>query len=185
MNSSNTSSGSKGHGNQILPAPPLEHARPSRPPQRRTPWPRLASNSTRSQSVSGFSHASLVAYPLTAGKRTFGNIFNKVKAKMAEMDQPRQQNAATSSSAQQQQQPPWGVAGDTFPYETHHAPQQAAYYDPNPPPPVSNTTRPTPVQGYDLSPSSTRGMHRSLRRESSAVLISVIRARDYPQTSFH
>ncbi|KAF8915610.1 hypothetical protein CPB85DRAFT_1293842 [Mucidula mucida] len=94
-----------------------------------------------------------------SGKRTFGNIFNKVKAKMAEMDQPRNtQNTASSSS----QPPPWGVGGDTYPYDSHapgSQPQQAPYYNPNPsPPPVAITNRPmssSPVQGYDLSPSAT------------------------------
>ncbi len=81
---------------------------------------------------------------------------------MAEMDQPRNtQNTASSSS----QPPPWGVGGDTYPYDSHapgSQPQQTSYYNPNPsPPPVAITNRPmsaSPVQGYDLSSSVTEGI---------------------------
>ncbi|KAK0455502.1 uncharacterized protein EV420DRAFT_1553955 [Desarmillaria tabescens] len=84
------------------------------------------------------------------GKKTLGSLFSKVKAKISEMDQSRQNNNAASSSTSQQ---PW------VNYDDPHGSsgQQASYYDPNPPP-VNHTNKPpspspVQVQGYDLSPS--------------------------------
>ncbi|KAJ4483949.1 hypothetical protein J3R30DRAFT_3679101 [Lentinula aciculospora] len=53
------------------------------------------------------------------GKKTFGNIFSKVKAKISEFDQSRQEGSSWST----------GVGGDTYPYE----PGQAPYPNPTPP----------------------------------------------------
>ncbi|KAK0213127.1 hypothetical protein DFS33DRAFT_1377588 [Desarmillaria ectypa] len=83
-------------------------------------------------------------------KKTLGSLFSKVKAKISEMDQSRQNNNAASSSTSQQ---PWVSYDDTH----GSSRQQAAYYDPNPPP-VNHTNKPASpspvqVQGYDLTPS--------------------------------
>ncbi|KAJ6629493.1 hypothetical protein B0H10DRAFT_1987414 [Mycena sp. CBHHK59/15] len=96
-----------------------------------------------------------------SGKKTFGTLLSKVKAKIQEFDQP----AAGQSSSQA-----WGSGGDTYPYDADQNPypvgrppaqapaqmqgmqtpqqqqQQAqtpAYYDPNP-----------PAEGYDAAPAS-------------------------------
>ncbi|KAJ3850596.1 hypothetical protein EV368DRAFT_84394 [Lentinula lateritia] len=53
-----------------------------------------------------------------SGKKTFGNIFSKVKAKISEFDQSRQEGSSWST----------GVGGDTYPYE----PGQAPYPNPKP-----------------------------------------------------
>ncbi|KAG5646250.1 hypothetical protein DXG03_004077 [Asterophora parasitica] len=92
------------------------------------------------------------------GKKTFGNIFSKVKAKIQEMDQPRtgqsssgvQPTWAGNTSAgydpalyeqhvyqgqqQQQPQPPWNTRPQAQqPQQQYQAQaQQPAYYDPNP-----------------------------------------------------
>ncbi|KAK0225607.1 hypothetical protein IW262DRAFT_1357018 [Armillaria fumosa] len=84
------------------------------------------------------------------GKKTLGSLFSKVKAKLSEMDQSRQNNNTASSSTSQQ---PWVNYDDTY----GSSGQQASYYDPNPPP-VNNANKPASpspvqVQGYDLTPS--------------------------------
>ncbi|KAK0195111.1 hypothetical protein F5146DRAFT_1024247 [Armillaria mellea] len=84
------------------------------------------------------------------GKKTLGSLFSKVKAKLSEMDQSRQNNNAASSSTSQQ---PWVNDDDSHGFSG----QQASYYDPNPPP-VNNANKPASpshvqVQGYDLTPS--------------------------------
>ncbi|KAE9389896.1 hypothetical protein BT96DRAFT_1024856 [Gymnopus androsaceus JB14] len=98
-----------------------------------------------------------------SGKKTFGNIFSKVKAKIQEFDQSRQEG-------------PSGVGGDTYPYEAGQSPyptaqqnrhqrmqqqlqehqarlqqnQQPAYYDPN----TTSESPPPSAGGYDAMPSS-------------------------------
>lgn len=88
------------------------------------------------------------------GKKTFGNIFSKVKAKIQEYDQgrPVQSSSGGYNPNQQQQQPYYGQAEPTA---TQSRPQQPAYYDPNPPmsPPTSSITPPAAaIHGYDVTP---------------------------------
>ncbi|KIY70637.1 hypothetical protein CYLTODRAFT_435620 [Cylindrobasidium torrendii FP15055 ss-10] len=85
------------------------------------------------------------------GKRTFGNIFNKVKAKMAEFDQPQQQNAGQSAgaSSSQQQQQAWPQPGPQS--------AQPSFYDPNSSPALPSTPQPASTfdnsaRGYDVEP---------------------------------
>ncbi|KAG7446561.1 uncharacterized protein BT62DRAFT_931999 [Guyanagaster necrorhizus] len=92
-----------------------------------------------------------------SGKKTLGSLFSKVKAKISEMDQSRQNNNAASSSASQQS---WTAGGNAYSYDdSHGSGQQASYYDPNPPPindtnkPASPSPVPAQVRGYDLTPS--------------------------------
>ncbi|KAL0956814.1 hypothetical protein HGRIS_002925 [Hohenbuehelia grisea] len=68
-----------------------------------------------------------------AGKKTFGSLLSKVKAKMQEFDAPRQSPQST--------QPTWGTPSAQAPYAAAPAAstspvqspaQQPAYYDPNP-----------------------------------------------------
>ncbi|KAJ3821741.1 hypothetical protein F5880DRAFT_1508314 [Lentinula raphanica] len=108
-----------------------------------------------------------------SGKKTFGNIFSKVKAKIAEFDQSRQEGSSWNT----------GVGGDTYDYEPGQAPfpnpsqqsrhqrmqqmqqqqllrqqqqqeeqqarqQQPSYYDPNP---ISESP-PSSAGGYDAAP---------------------------------
>lgn len=88
---------------------------------------------------------------IPAGKKTFGSLFSKVKAKIQEFETGKPVNASSSTPSVQQQQ--W-----TPPPQP--AQQQAAYYDPNPAPrqvasPIQTpgvTPPPTQgVQGYDVS----------------------------------
>lgn len=85
----------------------------------------------------------------TAGKKTFGNIFSKVKAKLQELETGKPANAqpapapsgSTTSQAYQAYQPHPQAQTWTPPH------QQAAYFDPN-----SNSdpaAAPT-LQGYDV-----------------------------------
>lgn len=91
------------------------------------------------------------------GKKTFGTLFSKVKAKIQEFDQP----AGQSSSG-------YGAGGDTYPYDANQHPyptarneqqaqaqaqaQMPAYYDPNER--ATNTTPPSSATaaGYDAAP---------------------------------
>ncbi|KAJ3719022.1 hypothetical protein DFJ43DRAFT_1159324 [Lentinula guzmanii] len=111
-----------------------------------------------------------------SGKKTFGNIFSKVKAKISEFDQSRQEGSSWDT----------GVGGDTYPYEPGQAPYsnppqqsrhhrmqqmqqqqllrqqqqqeelqarqyqtQPTYYDPNP----TSGSPPSTAGGYDTVPS--------------------------------
>ncbi|KAJ7933776.1 hypothetical protein B0H13DRAFT_1592174 [Mycena leptocephala] len=91
-----------------------------------------------------------------SGKKTFGTLFSKVKAKIQEFDQP----AGQSSSV-------YGAGGDTYPYDANQHPyparneqqaqaqaqaQMPAYYDPNER--ATNTTPPSSATaaGYDAAP---------------------------------
>ncbi|KAK7470873.1 hypothetical protein VKT23_002289 [Stygiomarasmius scandens] len=85
------------------------------------------------------------------GKKTLGNIFSRVKAKIQEFDQPRPNQGTPSTSnlnnsgAESQGQ---------YQSQSHQQHQQPAYYDPNPqaqssPPPNSTAA----AQGYDATPS--------------------------------
>jgi len=89
------------------------------------------------------------------GKKTFGSIFSKVKAKIQEYDQgrPGQSSFGGQNPNTQQQQPYYGQAEPTV---TQLRPQQPAYYDPNPPmsPPINSTTPPAAtIHGYDVTSS--------------------------------
>ncbi|ESK88407.1 cue domain-containing protein [Moniliophthora roreri MCA 2997] len=97
-------------------------------------------------------------YIAETGRKTFGNIMSKVKAKISEFDQQRQgQSSATYST--------YGDAGgDTHPYDSVQSPnpnqqyqayrphqppstaQQPAFYDPNPQ--SSSPTSHTSPQGF-------------------------------------
>ncbi|KAJ7121301.1 hypothetical protein C8R43DRAFT_1033780 [Mycena crocata] len=99
-----------------------------------------------------------------SGKKTFGTLFSKVKAKIQEFDQPAGQSSSSQYGA--------GAGGDTYPYEANQHPypaarrtpqqqqqaqqqaQMPAYYDPNAP--ASNTTPPSSAtaMGYDAAPRS-------------------------------
>ncbi|TFK44281.1 hypothetical protein BDQ12DRAFT_730355 [Crucibulum laeve] len=99
------------------------------------------------------------------GKKTFGNIFSKVKAKIQEFDQSRPGQSSSTGT-----QPTWGGNGsNTSGQQGYYAPpqgnyqptaQQPAFYDPNtpvsspgiPPAPQPRTAAPTEVQGYDVTP---------------------------------
>lgn len=80
------------------------------------------------------------------GKKTLGNLFTKVKAKISEFEQGRQ-----ASGSQ-----PIGRGGDTYPYDAGDHPypgggERPSYFDPNAP---GNThAAATPVRGYDTTPS--------------------------------
>ncbi|KAJ6508093.1 hypothetical protein DFH09DRAFT_1374853 [Mycena vulgaris] len=97
------------------------------------------------------------------GKKTFGSLFSKVKAKIQEFDQPAGQSSSGGAYGT-------GAGGDTYPYEAHQNPypteqqqyqqqqQQAqaqaqtpAYYDPNAP---SANPSPPSSAGYDAAPRS-------------------------------
>ncbi|KDR75089.1 hypothetical protein GALMADRAFT_248978 [Galerina marginata CBS 339.88] len=85
------------------------------------------------------------------GKKTFGNIFSKVKAKIQELDQGNSRIATSSSQPTMQQQ--WSPPA--LQPQPH---QPAAYFDPNPNPNISPSVSParTPasqVQGYDVGAS--------------------------------
>ncbi|KAF5321384.1 hypothetical protein D9619_001527 [Psilocybe cf. subviscida] len=103
------------------------------------------------------------------GKKTFGSLFSKVKAKIQEFETGKPVNASSSTPSVQQQQ--W-----TPPPQP--AQQQAAYYDPNPAPrqvasPIQTpgvTPPPTQgVQGYDVSGSPPSGttVQQQLQRQPS------------------
>ncbi|KAK7043722.1 hypothetical protein VNI00_008334 [Paramarasmius palmivorus] len=92
------------------------------------------------------------------GKKTFGNIMSKVRAKISEFDQQRQGQASGTHPTY------GGAGGDTLPYDSvqnpnpnqqyqqyrpHQPPSQAqqpAFYDPNPQ--SSSPTIQTPTQGF-------------------------------------
>jgi hypothetical protein len=78
-----------------------------------------------------------------SGKKTFGNLLSKVKAKMQEFDQPKNPQGSSSGGTE----PRWGStsAGNSYQYEP--SAQQYSFYDPNPP------AGPTAqhVQGYDTN----------------------------------
>jgi len=92
------------------------------------------------------------------GKKTFGTLFSKVKAKLQEFDQPKPTQGSVGSSSQpswvgnQGQQPYYAQQQNTAPAS------QPAYYDPNPPstsPTLVHsdyTSTPASVQGYDVTP---------------------------------
>ncbi|KAF8070805.1 hypothetical protein FPV67DRAFT_1043812 [Lyophyllum atratum] len=112
------------------------------------------------------------------GKKTFGNLFSKVKAKIQEMDQPRPGQGSGT-------QPTWGGGSGGYdparyeqyvyqgqqqqqpqpPYSTRPQ-QQPAYYDPNAQSsyPIHAAPSPSPpialsgsnVQGYDVTPGPAR-----------------------------
>ncbi|PPQ84587.1 hypothetical protein CVT25_015790 [Psilocybe cyanescens] len=81
-----------------------------------------------------------------SGKKTFGNIFSKVKAKFQELETGRPANQQPSTSAQQPYQPQpqtWNPP--------HAQPQTAAaYFDPNSERSSSPARTPPSVQGYDV-----------------------------------
>ncbi|KAF4597954.1 hypothetical protein EYR38_006346 [Pleurotus pulmonarius] len=104
------------------------------------------------------------------GKRTFGNIFSKVKAKIQEFDNPRPNQPSST-------QPTWGAPsnppGSSYPqqeygqnanYNYTPAPpqrsaaispaQQPAYYDPNPPRSPSPSPQPSPVPAASQPPAA-------------------------------
>ncbi|KDQ27442.1 hypothetical protein PLEOSDRAFT_1083566 [Pleurotus ostreatus PC15] len=104
------------------------------------------------------------------GKRTFGNIFSKVKAKIQEFDNPRTNQPSST-------QPTWGapsnLPGSSYPqqeygqnanYNSTPAPpqrsaaispaQQPAYYDPNPPRSPSPSPQPSPVPASSQPPAA-------------------------------
>lgn len=96
-------------------------------------------SSTRSQKVClSHLHCSLpLTRARTGGKKTFGNIFSKVKAKISEFDQSRYTNVPFNPLSSRliiifyrQEGSSWstGVGGDTYPYE----PGQAPYPNPKP-----------------------------------------------------
>ena len=155
--------GSRTHG--ALPPPLLADDLPNKDP-RKIPWQRSGSSSPRLRKVSLhiFTHY-FVSTSLPAGKRTFGNLFNKVKAKMAEMDQQKPQNAGAASASGSQ--PQWDYAQASSPHAQRQPAQQPSYYDPNPSsPPVPAANRPSftaspqpanAVQGYDISTSPSSG----------------------------
>ncbi|THV03310.1 hypothetical protein K435DRAFT_715708, partial [Dendrothele bispora CBS 962.96] len=79
------------------------------------------------------------------GKKTLGNIFTRVKAKIQEFDQPRPNQGASSSTPALSNS---GVGSQDqdqyqqYQYQSHQQHQQPAYYDPNPqaqssPPPAA------------------------------------------------
>ncbi|KAJ7467203.1 hypothetical protein FB451DRAFT_1260475 [Mycena latifolia] len=95
-----------------------------------------------------------------SGKKTFGTLFSKVKAKIQEFDQPAGQSSSSGAA--------YGAGGDTYPYEANQNPypvahqqsqqqrqqaqtqaQMPAYYDPNAP--SSNPSPPgsATAMGYD------------------------------------
>ena len=92
----------------------------------------------------------------SGGKRTFGTLFSKVKAKIQEFDQPAGaggQSSNTSYGAYGANQPPpaAGRHAQTAYYQQQQAQEQAqmpAYYDPNA---ASDTTPPSSATaaGYD------------------------------------
>ncbi|KAJ7212924.1 hypothetical protein GGX14DRAFT_445647 [Mycena pura] len=96
-----------------------------------------------------------------SGKRTFGTLFSKVKAKIQEFDQPAGaggQSSNTSYGAYGANQPPpaAGRHAQTAYYQQQQAQEQAqmpAYYDPNA---ASDTTPPSSATaaGYDAAPTS-------------------------------
>jgi len=114
----------------------------------------------------------LIIGNMTAGKKTFGSIFSKVKAKMQEFDQPRYALPPTPLSPRplltshhqcrptqgSSSQPAWdaspphsGTQQRYEPYAGQHQ-QQPAYYDPNPQiSPPGSAGHPV-VQGYDVTP---------------------------------
>ncbi|KAG6873535.1 hypothetical protein C0995_014405 [Termitomyces sp. Mi166 len=91
------------------------------------------------------------------GKKTFNTFFNKVKAKIQEMDQPKTVQSSTYDSAQYEQRTSQ-IQG--YPYAARPrtqvpAPaQQPAYYDPNDAHAASpsNTLGLGQIQGYDVTP---------------------------------
>ncbi|KAG6920147.1 hypothetical protein DXG01_004913 [Tephrocybe rancida] len=92
-----------------------------------------------------------------AGKKTFGTLFNKVKAKIAEMDQPRtgQPSNQTWDPAMYEQSTYQTSAQANVPYATrpsaHSTPghaQQPAYYDPN----AGGASPEITLGGYDAEP---------------------------------
>lgn len=111
-------------------------------------------------------------YP--GGKKTFGTLFSKVKAKIQEFDQP----AGQSSGA--------GAGGDTYPYDTNQNPypaagqqpqynayqshqqqqqsqvqaQMPAYYDPNAPANISPPSSAAAV-GYDAGTPAPRALRQA------------------------
>jgi len=105
------------------------------------------------------------------GKKTFGNIFSKVKAKIQELDQGRPAGSGPPQGSNQGWPSPGGApsagAASYFPPPQPSQPQaQAAYYDPNPQPTAGVATGHTPsparksppagaVQGYDVGGSYT------------------------------
>ncbi|KAK1229057.1 hypothetical protein PQX77_007873 [Marasmius sp. AFHP31] len=109
------------------------------------------------------------------GRKTFGNIFSKVKAKISEYDQQRQPQGQSSSqgyygpgAAQSVNttQPPGNQQYQAYRHDPlpQSQAQQPAFYDPNPqpssptgretPPPQQSTVPSKEPQGYDASPSS-------------------------------
>ncbi|KIM45369.1 hypothetical protein M413DRAFT_24588 [Hebeloma cylindrosporum] len=124
------------------------------------------------------------------GKKTFGTLFSKVKAKIQEFDQGRTSSTGQGSSGgtYQAQQPQWspptgppgtGVAGGTYfaPQPTHPQ-QQPAYYDPNSQVSASASATGSPartpsagaggIQGYDVSsPAPPPTTHQQLQRQPS------------------
>jgi hypothetical protein len=112
-----------------------------------------------------------------AGKKTIGNIFSKVKAKIQELEQGRPV-AGQGSGIQQQgwNSPPTG--GYISPPQSQQ--QQPAYYDPNPQQRTSGPARISPpLEGYDLSGPATSSSPpvqtttSQLRSEPSPQLITV------------
>ncbi|KIK69291.1 hypothetical protein GYMLUDRAFT_35360 [Collybiopsis luxurians FD-317 M1] len=101
-----------------------------------------------------------------SGKRTFGNIFSKVKAKIAEFDQPRQEGSASSSynpdasSAGYQYQGSYPTAQQhrhqrmqqqqyllQQQHQQQQQQQQPAYYDPN----ATSDSPPSSPGGHEFS----------------------------------
>ncbi|KAF9067715.1 hypothetical protein BDP27DRAFT_1422575 [Rhodocollybia butyracea] len=99
-----------------------------------------------------------------SGKRTFGNIFSKVKAKIAELDQPRPETSSSSypteaaypttqqhrhQRMQQVQQTAQARQYEQQQQQQLQLNQQPAYYDPN----STSESPPSSAGGYDVTPS--------------------------------
>ncbi|KAJ8078503.1 hypothetical protein PM082_012785 [Marasmius tenuissimus] len=111
------------------------------------------------------------------GRKTFGNIFSKVKAKISEYDQQRQPQGQSSSQGNYYGPSAAHPVNTTQPpsnqqYQAYHQDslsqsqaQQPAFYDPNPqpssptgretPPPQQSPPPPKEPQGYDVFSSSS------------------------------
>jgi len=91
-----------------------------------------------------------------SGKKTFSSLFSKVKAKVQEFDQSRNDNNAAPSGSQFSYGPS---------YQDRHSMMQQSYYDPNS---QESTTVGSHVQGYDITPAQPT--QKPLRFDSTGPL---------------
>jgi len=125
-----------------------------------------------------------------SGKKTFGNIVQKVKAKIAEMDQPKSSTQPSWGASTNDTYDPAAYERRAYQGQTQSQPQTpqtartqsaqaAAYYDPNL---HDDDAQPITLQGYDTAPAKppTRSIADMTNGSDTVTSTSTIRPPGIP-----